>query len=291
MKALLLLAALTLGAPDFRAGGGHHGEHHGEHQGEHHGEHHEGHHSEHHEEHHEHHTEEVDSYAAPGAPVLEPVKTVSGEANAALIIKSYHAMLSYVIRISPIYLRWAVAPLSGELSKATTASWSRSAPKTAASRFIFTTISAHRSTAEAIRIINHYRWEKAKAFQSLFIATSSFGFLLIRQITNWRHKGCTLHRGDIGCCLIVGVCALRKLITNREGIAHSRSWEVHPTIFTMILNYCEGLPRRWSGGMLWWKSGCLQHHRWGEVPNGIPDHHCWQVSTRGNTCLTKTSSR
>ena len=29
-----------------------------------------------------------------------------------------------------------------------------------------------------------YQWEKAKAFQSLFIATSGFGFLLIRQITN-----------------------------------------------------------------------------------------------------------
>ena len=147
-----MLAALTLGAPDFRAGGGHHGEHHGEHHEGHHSEHHE-----HHEEHHEHHTEEVDSYAAPGAPVLEPVKTVSGEANAASIIKYYHEMLSYLIRISSIYLRWAGAPLSGEPNKATTASLSRSAPKTAASRFIFTTISAHRSIAEAIRIINHYQ--------------------------------------------------------------------------------------------------------------------------------------
>ena len=73
MKALLFLAAtlaLTLGAPDFRAGGGHHGEHHGNH----HGDHHEGHHG----EHHEHLAEDVDSYAAPEAAVLEPVKTVGG---------------------------------------------------------------------------------------------------------------------------------------------------------------------------------------------------------------------
>ena len=82
MKALLLLAAtlaLTLGAPDFSAGGGHHGEHHGEHHehhGEHHGEHHEGHHG----EHHEHFAEDVDSYATP-VPV-EPVKTVSGVGGA-----------------------------------------------------------------------------------------------------------------------------------------------------------------------------------------------------------------
>ena len=82
MKALLLLAAtlaLTLGAPDFSAGGGHHGEHHGEHHehhGEHHGEHHE-HHEGHHGDHGEHHervAEDVVSYAAP----VEPVKTVSG---------------------------------------------------------------------------------------------------------------------------------------------------------------------------------------------------------------------
>ena len=31
-------------------------------------------------------------------------------------------------------------------------------------------------------------WEKAKAFQSMFIATSSFGFLLFRQIINWSGK-------------------------------------------------------------------------------------------------------
>ena len=71
MKALLLLAAtvaLTLGAPDFRASGGHHGEHHGEHH-----EHHEGHHGDH-GEHHERVAEDVVSYAAP----VEPVKTVSG---------------------------------------------------------------------------------------------------------------------------------------------------------------------------------------------------------------------
>ena len=85
MKALLLLAAtlaLTLGAPDFSAGGGHHGEHHGEHHehhGEHHGEHHE-HHEGHHGEHHEHVAEDVVPYAAPLEPVedVEPVQTVSG---------------------------------------------------------------------------------------------------------------------------------------------------------------------------------------------------------------------
>ena len=113
MKALLLLAAilaLTLGAPDFRVGGGHHGEHHGEHHGdhhehhgehhEHHGDHHEGHHSEHHEDQHsEHHEESVDSYAAPGAPVLEPVKTVSER----IMCWSSHL-------ITMIYPRWAGAP-------------------------------------------------------------------------------------------------------------------------------------------------------------------------------------
>ena len=35
-----------------------------------------------------------------------------------------------------------------------------------------------------IIILMSFQWEKARAFQSLFIATSSFGFLLIRQITN-----------------------------------------------------------------------------------------------------------
>ena len=83
MKALLLLAAtlaLTLGAPDFRAGGGHHGEHHGEHH-EHHGEHHE-----HHGEHHEHHGDHQEGHQGHhgehhehlAEDVEEPEKTVSG---------------------------------------------------------------------------------------------------------------------------------------------------------------------------------------------------------------------
>ena len=49
------------------------------------------------------------------------------------------------------------------------------------------------------------QWGKVKAFQSLFIATSSFGFLLIRQITNWSGKGqfyAKIQENHIRCTLV-----------------------------------------------------------------------------------------
>ena len=54
---------------------------------------------------------------------------------------------------------------------------------------------------------DRYQWEKAKAFQSLFIAISSFGFLLIRQITNMVNENqnkasqtCFRTKKKIGLC-------------------------------------------------------------------------------------------